>query len=147
MYKKTIKYTDFNDVEKTRDHYFNLTEAEVTEMECSVNGGYTELLNRIIAAENPTELIAVFKELILKSYGERSLDGETFVKNDEVRAKFVNSAAYSALFMELAFDAKAASDFSLGILPASMRGKVSEEMAKRNATNAPAAPITPVTQA
>ena len=39
MIKKTIKYVDFNGVERTEDHYFNLTKAEITEMQLGVKGG------------------------------------------------------------------------------------------------------------
>ena len=31
MLKKTIKYTDYNGVERTEDFYFNLSKAEIME--------------------------------------------------------------------------------------------------------------------
>ena len=58
------------------------------------------------------------KDIILKSYGVKSPDGRRFIKNQEVRDAFVQTEAYSQLFMELATNAQAASDFVAGIIPA-----------------------------
>lgn len=118
MLKKTIKYVDFNETERTEDHYFNLTEADLIEMEAGVTGGLTEMLNGIVAAQDQAALIKFFKELILKSYGIKSADGKTHDKSEKISHTFACSAAYSALFMELATDAEAASAFVKGIIPA-----------------------------
>ena len=118
MLKKTITYNDYNDVERTEDFYFNLTEAEVTELELSTAGGLVDMINRIVAAKDGKQIVHTFKDLILRAYGEKSPDGKYFIKNDEVRARFSQTEAYSKLFMELATDAKAAADFVAGIIPA-----------------------------
>lgn len=117
MLKKTITYTDYNGVERTEDFYFNLTKAEITEMEMSISGGFAEMINRIIAAQSAPEIIEVFKDLILRSYGEKSPDGKRFVKSEELSKGFSYTEAYSQLFMELAIDAEAASNFVNGIIP------------------------------
>lgn len=117
MLKKTITYTDFNDVERTEDFYFNLTEAELLEMELSVKGGLVEMINRIISAQDNPTLIKIFKDLVLKSYGVKSPDGRQFIKNDQVRDEFAQTRAYSILFMELATNADVASAFVNGIIP------------------------------
>ncbi len=117
MLKKTIKFTDYNGVERTEDHYFNLTEAEIMEMEMSVNGGLTEMINRIVSAQDAPSIIKMFKELILKAYGKKSDDGRRFIKSDELRDEFAQTEAYSILFMELATDADAAAAFVNGIVP------------------------------
>lgn len=117
MLKKTITYMDYNGVERTEDFYFNLTKAEITEMEMSISGGFAEMINRIIAAQSAPEIIAVFKDLILRSYGEKSPDGKRFVKSEELSKGFSYTEAYSQLFMELAIDAEAASNFVNGIIP------------------------------
>lgn len=117
MLKKTITYTDYNGQERTEDFYFNLNKAEIAEMEMSTTGGLTEMINRIVAAKDAPSIIQIFKKLILKAYGEKSLDGKRFVKSDELSTAFSQTEAYSKLFMELATDDKAAANFFNGIIP------------------------------
>ncbi len=117
MLKKTITYTDFNGVERKENFYFNLTKAEVIEMEMSVNGGMAEQIQKIIDAQDVTTIIKVFKEIILKAYGVKSDDGRRFIKSKEVTDDFAQTEAYSILFTELATDAEAAAAFINGIMP------------------------------
>lgn len=129
MLKKTITFTDYNGVERTEDFYFNLTKAEIMEMEMSTAGGLAEMIQKIVSAQDAPSLIAMFKELILKAYGEKSLDGKRFIKSKELSDAFSQTEAYSILFMELATDATEASNFVNGIIPAD----ISKEVAKSNA--------------
>lgn len=117
MLKKTITYTDYDGNERTEDFYFNLTKAELTEMETSINGGMVQLLNKIIAEQDNAKIVALFKDLILRAYGEKSLDGKRFVKTEELSKNFTYTEAYNVLFMELATNADAASQFVKAILP------------------------------
>ena len=117
MLKLSRTYIDFNNMSRTEDFYFNLTEAEVTEMELSVDGGLVEMINRITAAKDGKQIIALFKDIVLRAYGEKSADGRRFVKNQEIRDAFAQTQAYSDLFMELATDAKKAAEFVNGIGP------------------------------
>lgn len=118
MLKKTITYTDYNGTERTEDFYFNLSKAEVMEMEMSTSGGMAETIQRIVAAQDAPAIIKIFKDLVLKAYGEKSPDGKRFIKSDEIAAAFSQTEAYSQLFMELATDADAAAKFVNGIIPA-----------------------------
>ena len=120
MLKKTISYVDYEGNERTEDCYFNLTKAELTEMEMGVTGGFSEMVNRIIQAQNMPEIIKLFKGLILKSYGVKSPDGRRFIKKEELSEEFSQTEAYSILFMELATDADKASEFINGIVPADL---------------------------
>lgn len=121
MLKKTIKYEDYNGVEREEDFYFNLTKAELMEMEFSTTGGLTEMINTIVQAKDDPAIIKVFKDLVLKAYGEKSADGKQFMKvNDNgtpLYIAFSQTEAYSNLFMELATNADAAADFVNGIIP------------------------------
>ena len=117
MLKKTVTYTDFNGVERTEDFYFNLTLQEITEMELEVEGGLTSILDKIIKAQSVPELVKYFKIILLKAYGVKSDDGRRFIKNDEVRADFESTQAFSDIYMEFANDDKAASDFVNAIMP------------------------------
>ena len=117
MLKKTITYIDYNDVERTEDFYFNLTKAELMEMEMGAVGGLSGMIEKIVSAKDAPAIIKVFKELVLKAYGEKSADGKRFIKSKEISEAFAQTEAYSQLFMELATDADAASKFVNGIAP------------------------------
>ena len=88
MLKKTISYTDYDGNQRTEDFYFNLSKAEITEMELSMEGGMRAYIKRIIAAKSQLELVKLFKDVVLKSYGKKSADGRLFMKNDTIRAEF-----------------------------------------------------------
>ena len=122
MLKKTITYTDYHGVDRTEDFYFNLSKAEIMEMEMGTSGGLSEMINKIVAAQDAPAIIKVFKDLILKAYGEKSPDGKRFIKSDEIATAFSQTDAYSQLFMELATDTDAASAFVNGIVPAAEKG-------------------------
>lgn len=124
MLKKTISYVDYNDEERTEDFYFNLTSAELSEMELSTDGGLGEHIRKIVAAKDTPAIIKVFKDLILKSYGEKSADGRRFIKSEELSTAFSQTEAYSQLFMELATDEGAAAAFVNGIIPKDARAAV-----------------------
>lgn len=127
MIAKTIKYKDFNGAEREEKFFFNLTKAEVTEMELSTSGGLAESIKQIVSAQDSAAIIKVFKDLILKSYGEKTLDGKRFRKVDDsgipLATAFSETEAYSNLFMELATNDKAAADFVNGIMPADLKEK------------------------
>lgn len=131
MLKKTIKYTDYNGVERNEDFWFNLTNAELMELELSTSGGLTETIKKIVSTQDTPAIMKLFKDLILRSYGEKSADGKHFIKIDDdgkmLNNKFSQTEAYSILFTELAQDDKAASEFVNGIVPA--------ETAKKAALN------------
>ena len=119
MLKKTITYTDYNGAERTEDFYFNLSKAEVMEMEMSTSGGLAEMITRIVAEQDAPAIIKIFKELVLKAYGQKSPDGKRFIKSEEMSTAFSQTEAYSQLFMELATDADSAAKFVNGIIPSS----------------------------
>ena len=123
MVVEKIKYTDFNGLEREEEFMFNLTEAEITEMELTTDGGLSDSIKKIIAAQDTPQIIKVFKMLLLKSYGEKSADGRRFVKSDKLSEEFAQTNAYSQLFMKLATDDKAAVAFINGIMPDSMQEK------------------------
>ena len=120
MYAKEITYNDYNGVERKETFLFDLSEAEILEMELSTVGGFEQYVNRIINAQDTPQLVKLFKELILKAYGVKSDDGRRFIKNDKLREEFSQTPAYSKLFMELATDAQAAAEFVNKIVPESM---------------------------
>lgn len=121
MIKKTIKYTDYNGVERVEDFYFNLSKAEITEMELSVDGGMSKMLEDIVHSNNNKQIVGIFKEIILKAYGEKSEDGKRFIKNKELTEGFAQTEAFSELFVELALNEDKAAEFVKGIIPGGLQ--------------------------
>ena len=135
MLRKPIEYLDFNDELQKEDFYFNLTLAEIAEMELSYEGGLSGHLQRIIKDKNGAEIIATFKHLLAKSYGVRSDDGKRFIKTPELWEEFSQTNAYDVLFIQLVTDAGYSAEFVRGIVPKS----VAETMGTKEDT--PAQPI------
>lgn len=128
MIKKTVTYTDFDGNERTEDFYFHLTEQELTEWEISVDGGLSGVLSRIINSKDNKKLIEIFKDLLIRSYGVKTPDGRGFIKNQDVLNDFIYTQAFSDIYMELATDDKAASEFVNGIIPASLAAEARKEL-------------------
>lgn len=127
MIKKTITYTDYDGNERTEDFYFNLSKAELMEMDFSATGGMEKMIKRIVEAQDTKRIIEVFKDIILKSYGEKSADGRKFLKvidGRKLSEEFAQTEAYSELFMELATNDKAASEFINGVIPQSLAAEM-----------------------
>lgn len=117
MLKKTIKFDDFNGVERTETHYFHLSKSELMRKEMSVEGGFSEKIQKISEKMDAPAIMEVFEDLIRLSYGEKSDDGRRFIKNKELSEAFMQTGAYDALYMELITDAKAAADFFKAVIP------------------------------
>ena len=138
MIAMPIEYTDYFGNVRKETFYFGFNESEVTEMEMSKGGGLSTYLENIVKSNEREKIVPIFKDLILKAYGEKSEDGRRFIKEGGKRAEaFSETPAYNELFLKLATDSKAAADFVKGIMPSSKR---LEELTR----NANASNITPV---
>ena len=125
MLKRSITYTNFNDETVTEDFYFNLSKAELVEMELSTTGGLGETLKRIVQTRDHQGLIKEFKSIIMLAYGKRTGDGR-FVKNQEVLDEFIETGAYSALFMDLVTNVENAALLIRGLIPADLVEQVEQ---------------------
>lgn len=124
MIKKTIKYVDYNGVERTEDFYFNLSKPEIVKMQSSVKGGYDVRLKGIANELNGVAIMEFFEDLIRKSYGEKTDDGRRFEKSVEISEAFMQTPAYEALFEELVTNDKAAADFVNAVMPKDLVDKI-----------------------
>lgn len=131
MYKITRKFEDYNGVEKEQDFWFNLSKADILKMELSEEGGMDKRLDKLVKTKDMKEAIRVFEGLLLMAYGVKTDDGR-FVKNDQVRAEFASSAAYSDIYFELATNPEAAQKFVEGVVP---------KFEEQQVTSIPAPPI------
>jgi hypothetical protein len=143
MYKRPITYEDFNGNKVTETFHFHLSKAELVELELSYDDGFTATLQRIVETQDARSLVKEFKALILLAYGVRSEDGKRFIKNDQLREEFVQHPAYSALFMELATDEKAAGDFVTGIVPNDLADQMAPQDKPLAPPNTMSAPVPP----
>ena len=133
MFKKTIKFTDFFGNERTEERYFNLSEAEVIDAQFDSQGDFSQLVQGIANTKDREALGKLFKEIILRSYGEPSPDGIYFNKSKEIRDKFENSALYNALYTELLFNADKASEFINAVIPVASLQEIINRGNKSNA--------------
>lgn len=117
MLTKTVKYTDYNGIERTETLYFNLTKSELVEMEATTSGGMLNKLERLSGDPNGLEIMKIFKDIILKSYGVKSDDGKSFVKSPEQSEAFSQTIAYDTLFMKMVTNPEAAAEFVNAVIP------------------------------
>lgn len=126
MLKKTIAYVDYDGNDREEDFYFNLSKAELTELQLSTSGGLQKMIENIIKTKDIPRIIEIFKKIIMASYGIKSPDGRRFIKSKEITDEFVQTEAYSILFMELSTDADAAANFIAGVIPADLKKEFEE---------------------
>ena len=136
MYKITETFEDFNGEQRTEDFYFNFMESELTHMQFKTKGGLAGTINKIISTKDTPGLIDIFEELLQKSYGEKTADGRGFHKSPELLQSFMETNAYSQIYMRLATDNKAAENFINNVVPKKM-----QEAAKQAQQNHTPIPI------
>lgn len=129
MLKKTITFVDWFGVERTEDHYFNLSKPEVVKMQGSVEGGYDARLKGIAAELNGFAIMDFFEDLIRRSYGVKSEDGRRFMKSEEISRAFMETPAYEKLYEELITDDNAAAEFVNGVFPADLKDLAEKALA------------------
>lgn len=132
MIKKTVTYEDYNGEMRTETFYFHFTEAEILDMEMSTEGGFAERIQRIIDAKDQSALMKLIKKFVIDAYGVKSPDGKRFIKNDEVKAAFLECPAYSDIFMDMVTDDKLAAEFVNGVVPKNMKNRFAELASKKN---------------
>lgn len=123
MYKHTIKYVDYDGNEQTEDLYFNLSKGEVAEMQLMYPQGLDTYMKSILGDEEKgiepdiPAMTKFFKEMLLKAYGKKSVDGRRFIKNDEISTEFMQTEAYSEMFYLLLTDENVMDAFVANTLP------------------------------
>lgn len=127
MLKKDITYTNYNGQTVTESFYFNLSPADLIDMQVEASDydtpdekgdtGYKAMINAIIKASDVKALMKLFKDLISRSYGVKTPDGKHFYKGEDVFREFSSTEAYSALIMDLLSDTDHAVAFVTGIFP------------------------------
>lgn len=135
MLKKTITYTDYDGMERTEDFWFNLSKTELTKLDAELPGGVLGVLRKIIDKKDRKALVDFIETLILRSYGEKTLDGKRFVKTPEMAEEFMQTPAYDELFMSILSDTDSQTNFINGVIPQSMAKEI-EQTDKKQVENA-----------
>lgn len=141
MLERVFTYTGFNGKEYKDTWGFYLSKADLLEIHLGTYVGLDVLMQRLIDAQNGKEIMAIVKEIILKSVGRPSADGRRFIRNQELREEFEQTEAFSQLFEELVLDGEKALDFIASIVPAEMGEKMRAaraEEASKEAAELPA---------
>lgn len=132
MYKRTFKYADFDGNDRVEEAFFHLTEAEVM-MWITTNKGYTldKLILELTRSGDVKRIMEIFEDLILRSYGQKSLDGRRFIKSKELSEEFKQTEMYSKLFMELVNDSAKSAEFVNAILPKNLAQDVDKVLKEK----------------
>lgn len=151
MFTKKVKYTDFNGNVREETVRFNLNEAELMDMQLSENGGLNALVEKMIEEQDNAKLAEMFRHLIEISYGEKTLDGRGFVKEDEegrpLFRKFKSTGAYNEIYKWLLTGENAVLEFIKGIVPKEEKGNDRNLVAVEKAREEAKAAFKPVPNA
>lgn len=131
MYKTTVEYEDFNGEKKKRTLYFNLSQSELTELKYESNGALEDKIVEIVATKNRSEMMLLFTKLLKMAYGEKSEDGEYFIKNEEVYNRFKFSNAYDAFLEKLVESDSELENFIKYVMPKKLSDKVDMNEVKK----------------
>lgn len=129
MFKKIIKYKDYENNPQTATAYFHLNKFEWLELQTYTKGGLIENLKHALESDNAKKTIDLLKKIILRAYGEKDPDTGVFLKSDELSVAFSKTDIFSELFYELAYNEEASQEFFLGLIPPEAREEAEKQMA------------------
>lgn len=126
MLTKAITYVNFNDEKKTKNFYFHLSSMDIARMNSLYDGGLEGHIKKIVESNDNREIFKLFEDIVLEAYGEKSADGDEFLKSEEIKRKFQCHPAYDIFMTEiLNGGAKAMSDFINAVIPKSVADRMS----------------------
>lgn len=131
MVSRDITFTDYDGTSVTKKFWFNLTVADVQEIDMEFPGGLNSVIKDLTTDPNIVKILKAFKTIILKAYGVRTPD-KKFYKDDIETKAFAASDAYSQLFIGFMTDKKAdILDFIAAMFPNGEELKDNPELKKK----------------
>lgn len=134
MFSRTFTYKGFDGQPHEDTRWFNLSDSEIIKMNLSTVGGVDAMIKKLLREQEPGKIVDMFENLILKSVGEKSMDGRRFIKKEipgrpwgEVAEDFRETPAYDQLFTELVSDGEKVREFLLGAISEEARAKIMAE--------------------
>lgn len=99
MIKKQVTYVDFNGKTKTEELRFHMNKLEYLKFLGIIGGDLEAKIAELTKEENFSGMIELLENLLVKSYG--ILEGEKFIKNDQLREDFSNSEQLAEIFADI----------------------------------------------
>lgn len=130
MFKKTITFTGFDDVEHTKEFYFHISSAEVTAW-LQPDGEFMKRLERVQKSNQISAILEFYKDLVTQACGVRSEDGQRFIQTPEAKSELLGTPALDELLMELVLDPAGPIEFLKNLLPKKMLAKAGPEIEKQ----------------
>jgi hypothetical protein len=115
MISKTIKYVDYNGVEKSGTYWFNMSRADLLKLELETEEGWADRVKKLISEQNVREVIKLITQFVDDAYGVKTPDG-SFKKSPELLEAFKQTDAYSELLWEFVERPDEFGDFINGIV-------------------------------
>lgn len=115
MFKHTITYDDFNGNERKEDFYFHLSTPEVVRLEAKFGASIEDYTRTMTEQQDLEQMLDFLESIILSSYGRKTTDGKSFIKNQQLRTEFEYSQAYAELFEEILLNKELAVKFGEGV--------------------------------
>ena len=115
MFKHNIKYVDFNGNERDEDFYFHLSIPEVTRLEAKFGAPIDTYIKTLVDNQQLADMLDFLEDIILTSYGRKTTDGKSFIKNQQLRTEFEYSQAYAELFEEMITKPELVKKFGEGV--------------------------------
>lgn len=135
MIIKSITYKNIDGQLTQEDYGFQITEAEFTKVTITRGGpAYLEQLRTLanITEEDVfgrgKEIMDVFDTLLGDAVGKR--EGDLFIKNEDIRKRFMYSGAYDAFFMDLIGAPDSGAQFLRKMLPGNAAEAIDKAMAE-----------------
>ena len=97
MFIQHFKYVDFKGTEREEDVMFHYSTDEILSIMASKNEGFLEWMKKAASTNSTSELMPVFREVVLGAYGEISPDGRRFIKSKEMSKAFSETPMFTQL--------------------------------------------------
>ena len=131
MLSHSITFVDFNGNSRTKEILFNLTEAEMVQLQLDSPRGIQAEVQDAIDNNDLRGVLAFIKKVVHAAYGEKSEDGLNFHKSDELRENFISSALYSPLLLSLFEDeGRVGAKFIRDLMPADLIARAEAQAAQ-----------------
>lgn len=118
MLIRTFKYKTLTGKEVEDTFCFHLNKAEITKWLVTNEGSTLDkMLLKMTEHSRGRDILDTMDDLIKRSVGKMSDDEKRFIKNKEIIDEFVQTEAYSELFMELVTDGAKCAEFITKIIP------------------------------
>lgn len=129
MYITTVKYEDFDGKTIKKNLLFHMSTKDwvKADAEKKAVGGYEQYLSKQLGEPGsnvePAVVLETLEDIIRRSYGERSEDGEKFVKDPERTDHFMESLAYDAFLDDLIYTDGFSTAFVQALIPKGAKPK------------------------